>query len=774
SNTPFSKYHKGDNMNFIMEGISVDIDVNTVRNHYNSSGPMDLKPIVHNAKLQLNELSEIYKKYLLYKSDPVRSAIYEFSWDKCLEKLNEYVVQIKRLGSDFEIPSELRNSKLSTFVKKYSNFININNSNTISRDASQLSMPGQLMQVKYFGDIGMVLGHNDVPSRDNIISTNRENDKRENHNSSLPDLMILDENDMPFTKHSASQSFKKAKKSCAKLTNNQRLTNQCIQSRIDSGPVNKACIVPMKRPAATVLKRYTFVRAKSPPHVLDKKLRGEKCQSQLELFDEDKNILPECFASGSRSDPISLVSSDEEDDITLTNGPPAHAVVTKEVVQPLVVESYKRIDTLNLEAQKLDIVVDPHEVVNQNFSTQNIKKSTRKSEFEVQSISPQDIEIKALYFKHDKEQDIAKKLLFEKRDYKIKTAMKQEVYLDDPSYDIDNVSTVISYMALNDIFDKPLTFSSSESQIVHKLNQLKSYDFKCGSGDVNEIALNYSNPSEPIIAMGYIANADPNYNSPGNLQFLDIKQGAVYNLWGHIEEDSISKLDVWTTVTDVKFSPDGNFIFSASTDASIKVWRTGDAKSYLKPFNTKVCERPTYGTKYQFASCEDSGLVQVHFIRSDKKQAYTMVSQEFIEEKCNRVSSDVNFVSSYQVIAGYNGNSSDSTGVVKVWDINSRKKTCYNKQLISSSVSCLDVSHDEKWITCGTTAGLEDREGDGSMHIWDMLSQTTLCAFTGEKDINVISISPNDQYIALGGMMNTVYVYDKRYLNQSLHVLRHE
>ncbi|CAG8599663.1 16485_t:CDS:10, partial [Dentiscutata heterogama] len=383
----------------------------------------------------------------------------------------------------------------------------------------------------------------------------------------------------------------------------------------------------------------------------------------------------------------------------------------------------------------------------------------------VQSVSLQDIEVKALYFKHDKERDIAKKLLFEKRDYKIKMAMEQEVYLDDALYDIDNTVTVISYMALNDISNEPKTFSSAESQVFHRLNQLKSYNFKCGSGDVNEIALNY-----------------PDYNSPGNLQFLDIKQGAVYNLWGHIERDMSSKLDVWTTVTDVKFSPDGKFIFSASTDASIKVWQTGDAKFYLKPFNTKVCQskihrlsvckKPTYGTKYQFASCEDSGLVQVHFIRSDKKQAFTMVSQEFIEEECKRVSSDVNFISSHKVIAGYNGNSSDYAGVIKVWDINSRKKACYNKQSISGSVSCLDVSHDEKWITCGTTAEFE--EGDGSMHIWDMLSQTTLRAFTGEKDINVISISPNDQYIALGGVMNTVYVYDKRYLKQSLHVLRHE
>ncbi|CAG8473927.1 18539_t:CDS:2 [Racocetra fulgida] len=260
---------------------------------------------------------------------------------------------------------------------------------------SQLSMPGQLMQVKYFGDIEMVSDHNDVPSCDNIVSADRINIEGDDHNSSLPDLIILDENDMPFVKHSNSRSFKKSKKSSAKLTNNQCLTNQCIQSRIYSGPINKIPIVPMKRPATTILKRYTFVRTKSPPRLLDKKLRGEKCQNQLELVDEDKNILPEYFASGSKSNPISLISSDDEDDIAWTNDPP-HVVAKQEVAQPLVVESHKKIDALNSEPQKLDMVVNPHKIENQNLSAQSIQKPTQKSEFEVQSISPQDVEIKAV------------------------------------------------------------------------------------------------------------------------------------------------------------------------------------------------------------------------------------------------------------------------------------------------------------------------------------------------------------------------------------------
>ncbi|CAG8490371.1 4369_t:CDS:2, partial [Scutellospora calospora] len=228
---------------------------------------------------------------------------------------------------------------------------------------------------------------------------------------------------------------------------------------------------------------------------------------------------------------------------------------------------------------------------------------------------------------------MAKNGLLFMRDYKIKRAIEQEAFFNSISYDNqpyynENISAIISYMALNDIWDEFKT------------------NFKCESGNLKEIAIYYNNSSTPTVAIGYIANADPDYNSPGNLQFLILSRGQ-FIIFGVI----LSKI--------------------------------------------------------QF----QARLVQVHFIRYDRKQIYSMASHEFIEEKFKRVSNDVNFVSSYQVIAAYNGSQRDSTGMIKVWDINSRNKTCHNKQSISGSVSCLDISHDEKWITCGTTAEL-NKVGD--------------------------------------------------------------
>ncbi|CAG8490394.1 4370_t:CDS:2 [Scutellospora calospora] len=62
---------------------------------------------------------------------------------------------------------------------------------------------------------------------------------------------------------------------------------------------------------------------------------------------------------------------------------------------------------------------------------------------------------------------------------------------DNQIYNKKHILAILSYMALNDIWDQ----STTPSPIIHKLNQLKPYNFKCGSGEVNEIALNYNNSS---------------------------------------------------------------------------------------------------------------------------------------------------------------------------------------------------------------------------------------------------------------------------------------
>ncbi|CAG8814454.1 26062_t:CDS:2, partial [Gigaspora rosea] len=209
-----------------------------------------------------------------------------------------------------------------------------------------------------------------------------------------------------------------------------------------------------------------------------------------------------------------------------------------------------------------------------------------------------------------------------------------------------------------------------------------------------------------------------------------------------------------------------------------------------------VSQKPKTGYMYQFASCEDSGYllnlyinikivdmnlsinlliyisVQVHSLKKDQYK-FTLSSQEFQEEKCYRPGSDVLFGPENLLIVGHSGFTDDTQGVVKVWDVNTKKKECYMKCYFSSSISCLDMSHYGKWVACGTT-GVDNEEGDGRMWIWNLQCGSKVYCTTQEKDANVISISHDDKYIALGGISNTVYVFDPRKMNMLLYAFKHD
>ncbi|CAG8467510.1 5575_t:CDS:10 [Dentiscutata erythropus] len=391
-----------------------------------------------------------------------------------------------------------------------------------------------------------------------------------------------------------------------------------------------------------------------------------------------------------------------------------------------------------------------------------------------------------LYIKLAKEKELEKASVLKMRVVKIQKAIDDdnngrilEQKINPPKV-LDQTIELLTYLSKHDIVsDKDtelvstVTNSSTtevlspEIGIINKFKKLKSFNFKCGSGDVNETALNCIYENSPILAVAYIASRDPRYNQPGNLQFLDIARGEAYNLYGHVAPDLKSKADLWTSITDVKFSPDGEFIFSASTDATIKM-KLGILR------NPMIQKRSAKNQKT--VPCTNLLLVktpvQVHSIRKDQYK-FILSSQGFQEDKCYRAGSDVLFGPENFLIVGHNGLSGDKQGVVKVWDINTRKRESYMKCYFSSGISCLDMSHYGKWVACGTT-GVDNEEGDGRMWIWNLQCGSKVYCATQERDANVISISQDDKYIALGGISNTVYVFDPRKMNMLLYAFKHE
>ncbi|CAG8799600.1 6958_t:CDS:2, partial [Gigaspora rosea] len=121
-----------------------DINMDFIRSQYNSTGPTDMR-----AKNQLRNLLKIFQSYISDTRDPARDAKYFSKWEKNLKKLNGFIDQINRNGSNFELPQELKGAKLSTLSAEYINkayiLINsINGSNPhVSNNPEQL---GTLVQ----------------------------------------------------------------------------------------------------------------------------------------------------------------------------------------------------------------------------------------------------------------------------------------------------------------------------------------------------------------------------------------------------------------------------------------------------------------------------------------------------------------------------------------------------------------------------------------------------------------------------------------------------
>ncbi|RHZ68388.1 hypothetical protein Glove_295g40 [Diversispora epigaea] len=718
--------------------VTENIDMDAVRwQFYNTQNITELRAATTRTRLETIKMLKLYKEYLFNTNDPIKLVKCEHKWERCMNKLKFYVSQMRKHGSKFTISQDLIDCKLSEIVERDKSNNSINNQTSafiIIEPSTRNSGENSQDSKEKVKDEAKCR----VRSSSNVDEQSKKEIKNQKSNNVLGPVIAINKNNCKVKLPSG----------------NQIPVNNCI---------HKKSVVRRNWQPLT----FQTIRPIGHNHyeILDnKKDWKENSDGCIELLDSDEDDKDDKT--------IVIISSEDEESI----------------LEPS--NSKKPIPQIEIPRQRRSII-------NSSLIEMN----------------PFDLEANEHLTHALLEQELNKKSLIDRRDYKIRRAIEIHKGLkEDLPKDIDELASLMSYLVENDLtldsdedsstlkVDKPPLSSDISQEIgsreerikaelMRKFNQLNQFSFKCGSGDVNEIALDYSNPEEPKVAVAYIANSDPNYNSMGNLQFLDMPYGAVYNMYGHLEGGEDSKQDLWTTVTDVKFTPDGKLIFSASTDCSIKIWKTCENLDFQNAMDTKVCKSkvhrisvspsPERGSLYQFAACEDSGIISLYTVRQDRYADYSVTSTEFVEDKwrynesLQNVSSDVIFGPNNNIIAGYYGSVGRKRGMIKVWDTGSRRKECKNSILLSSSASCLDISHDGRWIACGTTACTGEAEGDGSIYIWDIRSKKTITGLTKEKDANVISISPNDQFIALGGTSNKSYVFDKRNMNKVLHLLKH-
>ncbi|CAJ0763936.1 18750_t:CDS:2 [Entrophospora sp. SA101] len=334
---------------------------------------------------------------------------------------------------------------------------------------------------------------------------------------------------------------------------------------------------------------------------------------------------------------------------------------------------------------------------------------------------------------------------------------------------------------------------TSKLEPIDKLRNLQCIDFHQGSGDVNEMAFHISkfkNHEGPKLAIAYIANHDPKYNMTGNLQLFDARKGTVYYLQGHYDHHTETTNEkLWKSVTDVKFSQRGKFIYSCSTDKKVIIWSSiGKEDQICTPLATVECEdtvnriavkHDKSKVTYQFASCDNSGSITCFSLNADEGNSYKL-DKNILQMKTKITTAppivDIVYGVDYfdqTIVAGFEGVESQKDGFIRLWDIETKRKLTDYKIGSNNSVSCLGMSASGYRVACGVTSTSDQVRSDGNIRLIELASSEKKMFQTNEYDSNVIAFSPDDQYIALGGVGNKVWIFDTRYENKPLRMLSH-
>ncbi|CAG8788870.1 29362_t:CDS:2, partial [Racocetra persica] len=238
-----------------------DINMDVIRSQYNSTGPMDMRSL-----------------------DPARDAKYFSKWEKNLKKLNGFIDQINRNGSNFELPQELRGSKLSTISAEYINktYVLINSMNgTTSHMRNNPEQLGTLVQDLIHTHIGPssfdTSDINASKSHENLTRTPHEQVVNKLTDSEAEDSDLVIENPllmkdvvinynrplMDDNKVSITPSYKQSRSPEKIATSSGGQKNvSIVQPSSSKTPIYHADVIPSKRSSDCVA-QTSYKRAKS-------------------------------------------------------------------------------------------------------------------------------------------------------------------------------------------------------------------------------------------------------------------------------------------------------------------------------------------------------------------------------------------------------------------------------------------------------------------------------------------------------------------------------
>ncbi|KAK9465501.1 hypothetical protein V1512DRAFT_241532 [Lipomyces arxii] len=291
-----------------------------------------------------------------------------------------------------------------------------------------------------------------------------------------------------------------------------------------------------------------------------------------------------------------------------------------------------------------------------------------------------------------------------------------------------------------------------------------------GSGETLSIAFSHDGK---YFAIGNTASEDQ-YNREGNLICGQVDTGDIHLLDKHKKIKENTQEALFCTVSSVRFSKVGNFLYSAGYDGVVRSWNAGTRRTIDKLDVGHVTVMNNFMSRNQefILSGNSKGMTYLIGVNDDhsfgSRQPIKPLSKKSPSVSC------MDLLGSHKAVIGYEQQSLNGSlnGFAVVHDFESKATTKLPVDAFYSDV----CSHNTlPYFAISNTTGSGKSHfrlfnyGNGS----EALPRENLSFVTPQKDVNKITMSHDLILGTTSGTDGNTYVWDFRYTAKHLYCLSH-